>query len=537
MAPTITAPHYPIIYVRGYAGSEGEVEDTVADPYMGFNLGSTKNRVAWKGDVIRHYFESPVVRLMKEFEYRDIYDAGDAMAPGQPIHPRCIVIYRYYDIVSTALGQGEREPIELFASGLGKLITELKERVCDGDAAAAAAFKVYLVGHSMGGLVIRCFLQNEGLGGNAEEKAALAASRALVDKVFTYATPHNGIDAAIVGNVPAIFTANNVNNFNRKRIAEYLDLKHLAGQDAPTDVRSLNGKFDPRRFFCLVGTNARDYAVAYGWSSRAVGPYSDGLVRTDNAYVNGPVPGGGETTAPRAYVHRSHSGHYGIVNSEDGYQNLTRFLFGNVRVEGTLEVAELTLPAAVQKLKDDGKQVRASYHFEAVLRVRGTRWELSRRVANENSAIFRRYDELFPDKAAAPEGREKSAAAPLLFTAFLRADKAAKVVPGRRSLGFSLDLGVLVPDYEVDGRLWFDHHFEGGYLFRDKFNLEALPPSGDGGQWGLRYGLDSRTPNRATTAVDPEPLDGGGLRFRLPVEQKTKPGIVATLVLAVTPWE
>ena len=27
-------PHYPIIFVRGYAMTGGEVENTVADPYM-----------------------------------------------------------------------------------------------------------------------------------------------------------------------------------------------------------------------------------------------------------------------------------------------------------------------------------------------------------------------------------------------------------------------------------------------------------------------------------------------------------------------
>ena len=36
------APHYPIIYVRGFAMTEGEIEATTATPYMGFNLGSTK---------------------------------------------------------------------------------------------------------------------------------------------------------------------------------------------------------------------------------------------------------------------------------------------------------------------------------------------------------------------------------------------------------------------------------------------------------------------------------------------------------------
>lgn len=34
---------YPIIYVRGYAMTQSEIEATVATPYMGFNLGATKS--------------------------------------------------------------------------------------------------------------------------------------------------------------------------------------------------------------------------------------------------------------------------------------------------------------------------------------------------------------------------------------------------------------------------------------------------------------------------------------------------------------
>jgi hypothetical protein len=38
--------------VRGFAATQGEIEETVADPYMGFNIGSTKSRdSAWTGDV------------------------------------------------------------------------------------------------------------------------------------------------------------------------------------------------------------------------------------------------------------------------------------------------------------------------------------------------------------------------------------------------------------------------------------------------------------------------------------------------------
>ncbi|MEQ9639990.1 MAG: hypothetical protein RIM84_08195 [Alphaproteobacteria bacterium] len=529
----ITPPYYPIVYVRGYAGTEGEVEDTVADPYMGFNLGSTKTRVAWKGGIVRNYFESPVIRLMKEFGYRDVYEAGEAMTTDQVIGPQSIVVYRYYDQVSAALGTGERAPIEQFGHDLGTLILDLREKICGDDAAALKAFRIYLVAHSMGGLVVRCFLQNTKLGADVAARKANAEARTLVDKVFTYATPHNGIDAAIVGNVPAILTANNVNNFNRKRMADYLALPEAQKQDSPDDVRSLNGHFDPRRFFCLVGTNARDYAAANGWSSRAVGLYSDGLVRTDNAYVNGPVPGGGQATAPRAYVYRSHSGHFGIVNAEDSYQNLVRFLFGDVLVEGVLEVDELTLPPAVEALRKKDREIRASYHFEVVAGVRGGRWDLSRRLVDENSSIFRRYDELFPDTAAAPPGLTQSARRPLLFSVYLR--DAARVAKRRRSLGFGIDLRVLVPDYEVDGRLWMNDHFEGGYLFREKINLEAIPPADEKSGWGLRYGFDSRTPNRASMTADPIPGDGK-LSFRIPIEQKTKPGITGTLVLTASPW-
>ena len=43
MSSTMKAPFYPIIYVRGYAGSESAVEETVATPFMGFNLGETED--------------------------------------------------------------------------------------------------------------------------------------------------------------------------------------------------------------------------------------------------------------------------------------------------------------------------------------------------------------------------------------------------------------------------------------------------------------------------------------------------------------
>jgi hypothetical protein len=58
-------------------------------------------------------------------------------------------------------------------------------------------------------------------------------------------------------------------------------------------------------------------------------------------------------------VHRSHSGRYGLVNSEEVYQNLKRFLFGSLRIE--LGVRNLDF-------KGDGKRV---WQADVRLAVRG----------------------------------------------------------------------------------------------------------------------------------------------------------------------
>src|SRR5690349_6716885 len=109
---------HPIIYVRGYAMTQSEIEDTVADPYMGFNLGSSKVRQLWDGTVKKYFFESPLVRLLKQYGYDDVYEDGtDRVADARALDPtlafqsvpyRSIVIYRYYEPSSEDLGTGEK---------------------------------------------------------------------------------------------------------------------------------------------------------------------------------------------------------------------------------------------------------------------------------------------------------------------------------------------------------------------------------------------------------------------------------------------
>ena len=532
---------HPIIYVRGYAMTQTEIEDTVADPYMGFNIGSCKVRQLWDGTVKKYFFESPLVRLLKQYGYDDVYEDGadrvtapvDPSAVPSPVPYRSIVIYRYYEPASEDLGTGQKPDMKRFATGLGQLILDLRDRIYPDGAKTVITpedqalgklpydkFRVYLVAHSMGGLVCRAFLQNPVFGA--------ASARKLVDKVFTYATPHNGIEVGILGNVPAWFSLYGMNTFSRDEIAKLLG---LTKQQRDGDNVDIVTNFDAERIFNLVGTNPGDYKTAGGLSSFAVGDASDGLVRIKNATTRGRV---GKTffQSPQAFVNRSHSGFYGIVNSEEGYQNLTRFFFGDVRADGYLEIDELTLPPAVQKEYDAGKEVRASYLFEVAVSLRGKTWQLHRRAANENSAIFRKFDELFPKwdskkKVWVPDPN----AGPMLFNAFLDMGQSQT----GKTLAFAVDLCVRVPEYVVDGVLFFKNHFEGGYLYRDMVLLEATPPATKSDQWKITYQFASQQ-GQAPKPAAIVAADKALLTFEVPVEQPNAPGIKARLRIETRFW-
>lgn len=520
-------PYHPIIYVRGFAATQSEIEAAVADPYMGFNIGSTKTRLAWTGQVKRFHFESPLVRLMGEHGYRDVFVNGDDLVAAdfsdQPIPYQCIIVYRYYDEASNDFGSGETPPIEHFARGLDKLILRLQEKVCANkkNNVSPEDFRVHLVAHSMGGLVCRAFLQNQKLG---TKKA-----RAAVDKLFTYATPHNGIDMRIVRNVPGWLSFGDANNFNRDRMANYLDVPK--GDDV-----SIVTHFPPERIFNLIGTNSRDYSVLRGASSWAAGDASDGLVRIENATTHGPGADGKDVTSPRAFVHRSHSGHYGIVNSEEGYQNLTRFLFGKLRIDGILDIDNITFPAELDKYHEENRAVRASYQIESAVSVRKYPWQITRREMRENSAIFRTYDQLFPGQPGTKRPPDRSMS-PHLFSVFLDPEKSCKA---SRSVSLLCDLKLLAPDYEVDGVLFLKRHYEGGVIYQRQILVEAIPDTNAPGGWRIKYGDQENNPGKATLVAESRPLgDGGpasGLVFSIPIQQKSRPGLHGALRVEVRPW-
>lgn len=501
----IERPFYPIIYVRGYAMTRDEIVQTTSTPYMGFETGSTKIRQAQDGKVVKFIFESPLVRLMKDYKYRDIYADGAEQSSDLPA--RSLVIHRYYDAADPDLGGSNTPSIPDAARALAQRILSLRDSICGDDAQARRDFRVYLVAHSMGGLICRCLLQNPTI--------TTADVRALVDKVFTYATPHNGIELGGF-NVPSFLSINDMNNFSRPVMGDYLKLP-------ANRVNTLDGSgFPPERFFCLVGTNSRDYAVAHGLSSLAVGQMSDGLVRIENAYVAG---------CPRAFVYRSHSGHFGIVNSEEGYQNLVRFLFGNLSASGQLHIQSIPFPPEVERERNKGKTVSSSYYIETTVAPRGAyTYELTTRSKAQESAVRREYGELFDAKG----NLKPDARSPTLFTAYLDSSK----IETGSEVAFSLDLAVSTASYDIDGSLFLKRHIPGEYLFRNTLVLFAKRD--EEGCWTLRYTWadDRWATSKKTVAVlqkSSAPTDHPGAAvYTIPVTSAK--GFSAELHITISSW-
>ena len=317
----------PVIYVRGFAGSG--VDKAVDDPFYGFNEGSVHVRVDGSGDPRFHQFESPMLRLIMDEGYELIVQ-GDQRAylertGDKEVPASTLWVHRFYDVSASTFGRKPEDfSLENAAADLFQLIQLVLRKT--------GAPRVFLVAHSMGGLICRSLVQR--VIPNASDASLPAAERLraaanYVARVFTYATPHGGIEFSVGWGLVEKFRDltgfQGADIFGPNRMHAYLtpELPGLPTAEEFDARRMPRDGFPLDDLFCLVGTNPEDYSVALGLSSKAVGARSDGLVQIDNAYVRG---------AHRAMVHRSHSGRYGIVNSEEGYQNLRRFLFGDLQV-------------------------------------------------------------------------------------------------------------------------------------------------------------------------------------------------------------
>ncbi|MCL8010333.1 hypothetical protein [Streptomyces sp. AS02] len=491
----------PIVYVRGFAGGTRGIDKAVDDPFYGFNEGSTHVRVGAHNQPLFHQFESPLLRLLREEGYELLVKGNQEayLADHAEIPANTVWIHRFYDRSATTWGGRPQEyRLERAAEDLLGLV----DRLC----AKTRAPAVILVAHSMGGLVCRSLLQKV-LPDRGRDAGCVA-------KFFTYGTPHGGISFDIGGGLLEktrdAFGIQGADIFGPRRMYEYLTPQAELDPGGPPrgwDAREMPqgpGTLPAERIFCLVGTNPTDYDVAFGLSSAAVGPHSDGLVQIENAYVPG---------AHRAFVHRSHSGRYGMVNSEEGYQNLRRFLFGDTRIEASL--VDYRLPA------DDD----VVWQAEARLSVRGLPVVMHERLAAHWCPI---------QLDGRPAGQEASVS---LATTFLNS--------GLRSLTdepmrFVLDVR-LISLRERGGILGLGDHLEQSADFSDTLVIDVGTPEAGPGIWATWNSeiegaiRDHRVAGSPRSDEDPAP---GRWVAHIPLPGTTA-GLVggdARIRLVATPW-
>ncbi|MET3206251.1 UNVERIFIED_ORG: hypothetical protein ABIB21_003070 [Arthrobacter sp. UYEF13] len=446
----------PVIYVRGFAGTGSAINNAVDDPFYGFSQGSVHVRADSNGRAKFHQFESPMLRLVTDHKY-EVPVHGDQWAflngvEAGTVNAASVWIHRFYDDSADTFAEDpEGFAFEDAARDLFNLIKLVLEKT--------GAPKVFLVAHSMGGLICRSLLQRvipETLAGEDGDIDPAAGTK-YVARVFTYATPHGGIRFSIgYGLLERIRDATGLHGadiFGPDRMYEYLTppaLRRVQTRDAFVGTEMPADGFPVDELFCLVGSNPEDYDAALGLSSAAVGARSDGLVQIDNAAVRG---------APLAVVHRSHSGRYGIVNSEEGYQNLQRFLFGDLKIEVELHGFTLGKTAAPE----------VEFQLEVGLAIRG----LPVLVHEQSAAHFcpvqiEHWKEGDPIDSPVP-----------LLTTFLSSKAPRPRVEGKEvpRLRHALKLR-LVSITERDGHFFFEDHLEQTEDWQDTLLIDIEPPSG-----------------------------------------------------------
>ena len=345
-------------------------------------------------------------------------------------------------------------------------------------------FKVYLVAHSMGGLVCRSLPAEHALGS--------AEARGAVDKVFTYATPHNGIDLRVVRNVPGWSALGEATNFNGKGWSAYL------GLPKETKEVSTPGGFSAGTVFNLVGTNPADYLVA----------------RVSR-------PGRSVKPAMASFAWRTRRPSPQRVISASSRR--ARMYTGAIRASTASSIpkrasrisrASCSAPFA---LTASSTCSTSRCPMKCRRRMSGTTIPCARRTASKSWPRFARANgsciaalcaRILPSSAPMTSCFRK---APTANGRQPRPEQPASVLPVSRpheepaqtsKRGVRLRRRHPRSRLQIDGVLWLKKHFEGGYLVRKLIVVEATRDGHAPGGWRLDYGFQSETPNVAANTAD-----------------------------------
>jgi hypothetical protein len=248
-----------------------------------------------------------------------------------------------------------------------------------------------------------------------------------------------------------------------------------------------------------------------GLSRTAVGPQSDGLVQIKNATVN---------DAPTAYVHRAHSGRYGIVNSEEGFQNLERFFFGDLRVQVGLAHADLLLD-----INEEG----VSHQAEVQLSIRGLPTLMHDQSISHHSPILITQEDR--KKIVKDPNREIP-----LFTTFLMSELAPQA-----NCRYAIRLAVHELRQERGGFLNLQNHLEQVPLWNDHLvvDVKSLRPREEGYRGKYAWRSQQKDPTSAPKLDVNWDWEGKSMRVKilLPEPARKVLGEDAALIMRASEWE
>lgn len=498
------APYYPIVYVRGYAMRASEREETFNDTYYGFSATSVERRDAPPPDYFEaDVFEGQLIRFMKikDYGYADAVNRGLEVFHSNPA--RSLWVSRFYD---RDVFRDSIRSIEAHAEDLYQMVGQtIPKRLREAGVELGEDnrdYRVILIAHSMGGLVCRTLLQN------LLPKKYGRNPRDLVYRFITLGTPHRGIDLGRIPDVIETFLTSRLNPydaniFQEKRMRDYLKLPD------GYDVHSLGDPDDPmtfpvKRCLCIIGS---DYH-SYGAVKELTGSFSDGLVKQDHAYVvSGPPPAPGaaypeERSCYWANVHRAHSGHRGIVNSYESYENIERFLFGNARADILIE--NVAINTDRPRARD-----RFFYDIEFLFSIRKSGTYLHRREQDpcENALRFER--DAIPARLR-------------LHTAFLNS-RLRDVNDTFSHFGGR----IRIVEHRVrDGFLW-DHEYPERPIYNESIEVRIGDPDGDG-----RVDVDYRWLSDGDAWSPVRPDANGQYRMAL----RAAGALTGDLVISPAPW-
>ncbi|WP_345954377.1 hypothetical protein [Mucilaginibacter sp. PAMB04168] len=498
----IDPPYYPIVYVRGYAMRRADVEETFNDSYYGFATSAVykKQTQADNGYLTPDLFEGQLIRFMKSrFESSDEKKYGYADAVNcrtedfdESNPSRSIWISRFYDVdyIQDKVRSIENHALELTDLIVNKIPLQLLALGMSRES-LEKDYKVILITHSMGGLVCRTLLQNtlpNYIDNRAPDDIIVPLSRItdpakLIHRLVTIGSPHKGID---MGNIPDIVEEAIVSSLNPydssifrpKRMREYLQLDDLKNPQSESrnednykyDLHSLGkSTFPVKNCLCVIGS---DYG-AYSAIKHVTGSFSDGLVKQDRAYiVSGEKPVSGtqydeNNVAFYANVHRAHSGYRGIVNSYETFENIQRFLFGDLGVRIALRDIKIQTPEL--------QGLEYFYDFEFALTIRGTGVYLHQRKQDpcENAIRIRRKE--IPDQKDI-----------FLHTGFLN----SKLRQSKNEGSFFI-MKFSVLEYSVKKGLLWDTQYPSRTIYSESLEIEVVADATSPYDYVARYSWQS----------------------------------------------